>query len=86
VYGCEALGVEPNKKYRQYAIAHGVPTVADISQVEKRYSLITAIHVLEHVKDPVSLIDRDGDLFVDCGDVLALQRRLDSNPTSDAIA
>lgn len=61
IYGCEVLGVEPNDKYREYAIAHGVPTVADISQVAKRYSLVTAIHVLEHVKDPVGLIDRDAD-------------------------
>jgi len=47
-------GVEPNAVYREYANQIGVPTAADISELEDRsFDLILAYYVVEHMREPV---------------------------------
>lgn len=48
-------GVEPNDKARECAARFG-PVYPALEQVAGTFDLVTAIHVLEHVPDPVSFL------------------------------
>lgn len=55
-YGCKLQGVELNEEYRKYSNEHGVPSVSKLSEVEGTFDLITCIHTLEHVINPVEFL------------------------------
>lgn len=50
-YGCESEGVDYNPRY---TLSH--KRYNELSEVEKQYDLVTALHVLEHVPDPHSFL------------------------------
>ena len=67
-FGCAVTGVEPGDAYRAYAEKQGIrmfPSMETLktSKVEK-FSLVSLIHVLEHLSDPVgSLVSIRRDLL-----------------------
>jgi len=76
-YHCEAVGVEPGDAYREYAEAQGLRMVESlhdlVSKNEPPFEIISLIHVLEHLPDPVgtlrgireTLLTRDGLLLIE---------------------
>lgn len=76
-FGCAVTGVEPGDAYRAYAEKQGIPMFPSLealtaSKAEK-FSLVSLIHVLEHLPDPVGtlasirrdLLDKDGFLLLE---------------------
>ena len=59
-FGSEAFGVEPGESDRAKAAAAGVPVVASIDQIPRQaagtFDLVTLMHVLEHLPDPVAVL------------------------------
>jgi 2-polyprenyl-3-methyl-5-hydroxy-6-metoxy-1,4-benzoquinol methylase len=59
-YGCEGLGIEPGEAYRRESERRGVAAVADLSDIgpdwQGKFDLATAIHVLEHLPQPVEYL------------------------------
>ena len=67
LYGCESVGVEPDKLFRDYSISQGINVVEDISQVTGKFDFITLVHVLEHVVNPLEMLSSIWDLLEDDG-------------------
>lgn len=61
-FGCESHGVEPASVYRQRSQARGVDVVGRLSDVDESLSnsfdLVSLSHVLEHMVDPISVLQR----------------------------
>lgn len=59
-FNCQVVGVEPGDAYREYAIGRGLTVYEDLNQInspeEKRFDLVSMIHVLEHIPDPVDYL------------------------------
>ena len=62
VYHCRLVGIEPNEVHRAHAQEDGLAVYADLNELEKeekdRFDLISIVHVLEHLPDPVSYLTR----------------------------
>lgn len=59
--GCDVLGIEPGEDYARYARrAHQVPVLTqgwtEAGLPESSFDVITANHVLEHLRDPVAAL------------------------------
>jgi 2-polyprenyl-3-methyl-5-hydroxy-6-metoxy-1,4-benzoquinol methylase len=56
-FGCQPTGIEPGNAYRSYAQRQGLDVVASLEELTSltttRFGLISMIHVLEHIADPV---------------------------------
>lgn len=61
-YGCESVGVEPGEAYRNASHSRGVYLFPDLATLEREesgtFDLISMIHVLEHIPDPVAHLSR----------------------------
>ncbi len=60
-YGAQVVGVEPSEAYRAYARERGLEVHASLDEVEaggRRFDLVSLIHVLEHLPDPVGYLTR----------------------------
>ena len=63
-YTCHSAGVEPSIAYRQYTQANGLKVFASIEECryalrqagEAPFDLVSLVHVLEHLPDPVSYL------------------------------
>ena len=66
-HGCESLGVEPGDVFREYSNKSGINTIADISEVEGKFDFISMSHVLEHLIDPLEMLETVRDLLEDDG-------------------
>lgn len=57
-FGAQVLGVELSNSHRAFAEARGLPMLPSLEALEasgsERFDLISLIHVLEHLPDPVS--------------------------------
>lgn len=57
VFNCQASGIEPGVAYREYARGLGLTVYEDIAQLKgadhQKFDLVSLIHVLEHIPDPV---------------------------------
>jgi 2-polyprenyl-3-methyl-5-hydroxy-6-metoxy-1,4-benzoquinol methylase len=56
-FQCQVVGIEPGNAYRNYAEESGLRVYASLDDVrdagEKPFDLITMVHVLEHIVEPV---------------------------------
>jgi trans-aconitate methyltransferase len=61
-FGCAGVGLEPGEAYRSYSLQRGLrvfPSPAELAKAdERRFDLMTAMHVLEHIPDPVEALTR----------------------------
>ena len=59
-FNCLVVGIEPGEAYREYAHGRGLKVYEDLNQVNsadgKRFDLVSMIHVLEHISDPVDYL------------------------------
>jgi 2-polyprenyl-3-methyl-5-hydroxy-6-metoxy-1,4-benzoquinol methylase len=82
-YQAQGFGVEPGTVYRQYAQSSGLmvfPSLEELEQTEMpHFNLISMMHVLEHLPDPVeylrhlreNLLEPDGWLLVEVPNLFA---------------
>lgn len=60
LFRCEAVGIEPGEAYRKYAESKGIQVFKELSLIEEaeipRFDLVSLIHVLEHLPDPVEYL------------------------------
>ncbi len=56
------FGIEPGAAYREFARGKGLEVYEDLNQIaakeEDRFDLVSMIHVLEHIPDPVGFLIR----------------------------
>lgn len=56
-YRCDAFGIEPGSAYQAYARSREIDVFGSLDELlasgEKKFDLISMIHVLEHLPDPV---------------------------------
>jgi 2-polyprenyl-3-methyl-5-hydroxy-6-metoxy-1,4-benzoquinol methylase len=59
-FSCEITGVEPGDAYRAYAENRGIPMYPSLEALteskEGKFSVVSLIHVLEHLPDPVGML------------------------------
>jgi 2-polyprenyl-3-methyl-5-hydroxy-6-metoxy-1,4-benzoquinol methylase len=75
--GSDVVGVEPGDAYRQYAETQGITMFSSIDDLamllDQKFNLVTMIHVLEHLADPIGylkdirerLLDEKGHLLIE---------------------
>lgn len=60
IFGNQSVGIEPGDAYRAYAQSRGLDVVASLEDLaplaSTRFDLISLIHVLEHLPDPVTYL------------------------------
>jgi len=59
-YGCQVTGVEPGRVYRSFAQSKGLHMVSSLEELAnakpKRFDLVSLMHVLEHLVDPLGTL------------------------------
>jgi SAM-dependent methyltransferase len=59
-FDCAVVGVEPGNAYRAYAAGNGIPMFASLDALladsPRPFDLVSLIHVLEHLPDPVEIL------------------------------
>jgi 2-polyprenyl-3-methyl-5-hydroxy-6-metoxy-1,4-benzoquinol methylase len=58
ILGTHPTGIEPGKAYREYAQSQGLTVYASLEELPagKRFDLISLMHVIEHLPDPVGYL------------------------------
>jgi SAM-dependent methyltransferase len=74
-FQCQVFGIEPGEAYRQYAQSRGLKVFDSLGAVEaageRKFDLISMIHVLEHVADPVGyLVELRNNFITQAGKIL----------------
>jgi len=77
VYGCQSVGVEPGRAFRTYARGLGQEVYEDLDALKRRkdllFDLISMVHVLEHLPDPVSYLMNLRDTFLGSDGLLLVE-------------
>jgi SAM-dependent methyltransferase len=61
IYKCEGVGVEPGDTYRAFSQDRGIkvfPALEEIPEKGKSFDLISIMHVLEHVDNPIDFLKK----------------------------
>ncbi len=70
-------GVEPGNLYRQYAQSQGLEVYASLDELQQaglpRFKLVSMMHVLEHLPDPVDYLQKLRTQFLESGGWLLLE-------------
>jgi 2-polyprenyl-3-methyl-5-hydroxy-6-metoxy-1,4-benzoquinol methylase len=76
-YGCQAYGVEPGTAYREYARKQGLAVAPSLDELpaqgEGAFDLISMMHVLEHIPEPVIYLSQLKDKYLDRAGWLLLE-------------
>lgn len=68
-YQCRACGVEPGTLYRQYAQSLGLEVYSSLDELLSpgltHFNLVSMMHVLEHLPDPASYLQKTREEFLD---------------------
>lgn len=77
LYNCASVGVEPGEAYRQFSQSQALtvyPSLDSLSQAgEKRFDLVSLLHVLEHLPDPVATLKQLRDTWMALGAILLVE-------------
>jgi SAM-dependent methyltransferase len=61
-FGCVSVGVEPGEAYRLYSSSRGLQVVPSLDDLRESaagpFDLVSLMHVLEHMPDPVAMLAR----------------------------
>jgi SAM-dependent methyltransferase len=83
MYHCHSVGIEPGKEHRLQAQKNGLVVFAKLDEMQKcsqdRFDLISMVHVLEHLPDPLNyiaqlreqLLDPEGWLLIEVPNLFA---------------
>ncbi len=76
-YQCRACGIEPGNIYRQYAQSSGLEVYASLEELSQpgisHFSLVSMMHVLEHLPNPVEYLQDLRTKFLTPGGWLLLE-------------
>lgn len=56
ILGCQVQGIEPSDAFREYANFQGTPTAERIEEIIDVFYLVTCVHVLEHIVNPMPFL------------------------------
>ena len=75
--GCQCMGIEPGEAYRAASLAQGMqvaPRLEDLPPTAgKAFDLVSIIHALEHIPDPVAYLTRLRETWMAPGGVLLIE-------------
>ena len=71
VSGWQVAGVEPNENSRRQAKQFG-DIYQSLDEVDRTFDLVSAIHVLEHVSDPIAFLGQLAELVSPGGEMLVV--------------
>lgn len=76
-YHCAVRGIEPGDEYRQYAQTLGLEVVSSLEELQPaangHFDLVSMMHVLEHLPDPVGYLENLRENLLDPGGWLMLE-------------
>jgi 2-polyprenyl-3-methyl-5-hydroxy-6-metoxy-1,4-benzoquinol methylase len=76
-YQCAAVGIEPAEVYRSYSTSKGLQVYRELRALTEagaeRFDLITMVHVLEHLSDPVGYLIELRTKWLSRGGVLVVE-------------
>lgn len=76
-YGCAAVGIEPGDAYRSFAQQRGFEVYRDLDELEEgqeaTFDLVSMSHVIEHLPDPVQVLRRIRERWLEAGGFLLLE-------------
>jgi hypothetical protein len=76
-YHCGVWGVEPGNEYRQYAQSLGLEVVPTLNELQPAgrapFNLVSMMHVLEHLPDPVGYLKNIRENFLELDGWLLLE-------------
>jgi len=76
-YGCAGVGIEPGETYRRFSQSQGLtvyPSLDSLSRAgEGRFDLVSLLHVLEHMPDPIATLRQLRDAWMAPGAILLVE-------------
>jgi len=66
----EVLAVELEKAVEPYYIKDNIPLEHNLDNIDKKFDLITSFHVIEHIKEPLNILEKLKDLLEDDGKLI----------------
>jgi SAM-dependent methyltransferase len=76
-YGCASVGIEPGEAYRKISRAHGLKVYGALDELDEgqrnSFDLVSIIHVLEHLPDPVGYLRQLREMWMTPGGYLLVE-------------
>jgi len=76
-YGCASVGIEPGETYRRFSQSQGLTVYPSLDSLrragEGRFDLVSLLHVLEHLPDPIGTLKQLRDAWMTPGAILLVE-------------
>ena len=76
-YGCASVGIEPGEAYRRFSQSQGLSVYASLDSLsrarEEQFDLVSLMHVLEHVPDPIGTLKQLRETWMAPGAILLVE-------------